>query len=255
MNIETAQVSLIGDRQNNQDRATIIVGDTQILLVVADGMGGHAEGEAAAQTAVDTLTKAYKDANKPITDAAQFLFKGIETAHRAVVRLGASAPLDDRPRTTITVCLMDEGEATWAHVGDSRIYLLRAGTVATRTRDHSAVEALYREGRISAEEMLTHPMRNFVDQCLGGEPETPEIEIAEAAELRPADVLLLCSDGFWAPLNETHMAHALCTEPDVEETLENLAIEATQLSKPHSDNVTAVALRWLGPDEDEPPRF
>jgi serine/threonine protein phosphatase PrpC len=255
LNIETAQVSLIGDRQNNQDRETIIVGDTQILLVVADGMGGHAEGAAAAQTAVDTLTKSYKAARKPITDAGEFLFKGIEAAHRAVVRLGASVALDERPRTTVTACLMEEGQATWAHVGDSRIYLLRAGAVEIRTRDHSAVEALYREGRISADEMLTHPMRNFVDQCLGGEPETPEIEVAEPAELRPADVMLLCSDGFWAPLNETHVAQALCTEPDVEETLERLSIEATQASSPHSDNVTAVALRWLGPDEDEPPRF
>ena len=89
--------------------------------------------------------------------------------------LGARLPLELRPRATCAVCLVQQSSAYWAHVGDSRVYHLRAGRVRERTRDHSHVELLVREGVISAGQMQNHPMRNFVESCLGGEAILPEM--------------------------------------------------------------------------------
>ena len=112
-------------------------------------------------------------------------------------------PLELRPRATCAVCLVQQSSAYWAHVGDSRVYHLRAGRVRERTRDHSHVELLVREGVISAGQMQNHPMRNFVESCLGGDPILPEMAISPRRALQPDDVLLVCTDGFWANLDES----------------------------------------------------
>ena len=136
--------------------------------------------------------------------------------------------------------------STWAHVGDSRIYLFRDKKVLTRTRDHSAVELLVQQGLLKDADVHTHPMRNFVEQCLGGEPEMPNISIAEPRQLMAGDVVLLCSDGFWAPLSETHVAEEMTTlNIEIQTNLDLLAAEAEENASPSSDNVTAVALRWM----------
>jgi len=159
--------------------------------------------------------------------------------------LGAALSPELRPRTTITVCLIADNCATWAHVGDSRIYLMRDQKVLIRTRDHSAVELLVQQGLIKDADVHTHPMRNFVEQCLGGEPEMPNMTIAEPRQLMAGDVLLLCSDGFWAPLDEIHVAQEVCSRIELQTMLDVLAAEAEETASPSSDNVTAVALKWM----------
>jgi serine/threonine protein phosphatase PrpC len=245
VNIETAQATRLGNRRENQDRAAILIGDTQVLLVVADGMGGHADGAAAAQTAVDSLSLGFKNL-RGRHSGEQFLNDALKAAHRAVYALGAKLPLTKRPRTTLTVCLITDGEAQWAHVGDSRVYWLHNNAVAARTRDHSAVEALYQAGEISREEMATHPLRNYVEECLGGEPALPKFTIGEAVTLSDGDVMLLCSDGLWGALRESEIPGLFQTEDELDVTLENLARRAESASTPASDNITAAALRWLG---------
>ncbi|MGE5624871.1 MAG: PP2C family protein-serine/threonine phosphatase [Bacillota bacterium] len=243
--METAQVSRQGNRSDNQDRASIVVTDTRILLTVADGMGGHIGGDVAAETAIDALVRCFKRQKAGIRDAGDFLRESIVEAHEAVVMLGAALTPDLRPRTTITVCLIADNAATWAHVGDSRIYLMRDQKVFIRTRDHSAVELLVQQGLLKDADVHTHPMRNFVEQCLGGEPELPMITIADPRVLMPGDVILLCSDGFWAPQNEPHLAQELNSHMELQTTLDVLALEAEEKASPSSDNVTAVALRWI----------
>jgi len=244
LNVETAQSTRQGNRNDNQDRASIVVADTRILLTVADGMGGHIGGDVAAEAAIDAMVRCFKR-QKSIRDAGDFLRESIAEAHEAVVMLGAALSPELRPRTTITVCLIADNCATWAHVGDSRIYLLRDQKVLIRTRDHSAVELLVQQGLIKDADVHTHPMRNFVEQCLGGEPEMPNISVAEPRQLMAGDVLLLCSDGFWAPLDETHVAKELCTPIELQTMLDVLAAEAEEEASPSSDNVTAVALKWM----------
>ena len=147
MNVETAQSTRQGNRNDNQDRASIVVTDTRILLTVADGMGGHIGGDVAAEAAIDAMVRCFKrQRGNSIRDAGDFMRESIAEAHEAVVMLGSALSPELRPRTTITVCLVADNCATWAHVGDSRIYLLRDRKVVTRTRDHSAVELLVQQG-------------------------------------------------------------------------------------------------------------
>jgi len=169
VNIEFAEVSLTGDREDNQDRAAVVTGDGSALLVVMDGMGGHAYGARAAEVGCRTLLELYRAEHKPLFDPLGFLHLALGRAHAAIVALGTKLSMDARPRATCAVCLVQRGEAYWAHVGDSRVYHLRDGEVVTRTRDHSHVEQLLREGSIREEDMQAHPMRNYVECCLGGE--------------------------------------------------------------------------------------
>lgn len=243
MEFQTAETTLIGDRDVNQDRHGVLMSDSEVLLVVSDGMGGHEDGEIAAETAVDTLMTAFKEDRPALDQAPAFLKEVIERGHRAVVRAGLKKPVEQRPRTTMTACIIAEGTALWAHVGDSRVYHLRGTGVFNRTRDHSAVESLYQRGAITEAQMQTHPMRNFVEECLGGETDTPRIDVGDAEALEPGDVLLLCSDGFWSPLDMDIVAERLCEAEDLQDELDALAAEAAAAAKPHSDNVTAVAFR------------
>ncbi len=245
MNIETAQVSRQGNRNENQDRARIVVAETRVLLTVADGMGGHVGGDIAAETAVETLVQLFQGSDATL-DPAEFLRRAIIAAHEAVVALGAGLDPELRPRTTITVCLVFAGMVRWAHVGDSRVYFVRDGRLLMRTRDHSAVEILAQQGLLDDEDLALHPLRNFVDQCLGGDPALPTIDVSEPQPLLAGDVILLCSDGLWAPLTDAHLAGTLGEQLELQASLDTLAMEAELRATPASDNITAAALRWLG---------
>ena len=180
MRIEYAEVSLLGNRTDNQDRVTVAVSEHSALLIVIDGMGGHSDGARAAETAIKLLVESFWHTPQPILDPLGFLHLSLGRAHEEVAKLGTNLPLEMRPRATCAICLVQNGSAFWAHIGDSRIYLLRRGKVFKRTRDHSHVEFLLREGVITPDQALTHPMRNFVECCLGGEPFLPG-DVAEPA--------------------------------------------------------------------------
>ena len=243
MQIETAEVSLIGDRTENQDRALIVSSETTTMLAVVDGMGGHADGAKAAEIACQTIARAFSKTSRPVFDPQGFLHLAIGQAHANLVALGADHPMETRPRATCAVCLVQDNAAHWAHVGDSRIYLLRQSQVGERTRDHSHVELLLREGLITEEEIPDHPMRNFVECCLGGDARLPGMSVTGQKRLKPGDILLACSDGLWSGLEDSDIAASFeQTEPLVT-GLRRLAEHAVQACGPHADNTSAVALR------------
>jgi serine/threonine protein phosphatase PrpC len=247
LRIEYADLSLIGDREDNQDRATVAVNDKAALLVVIDGMGGHSDGSRAADTALKSLLESFHQATLPLFDPIGFMHLSLSRAHDEVALLGLGQSIDARPRATIAICLVQEGASYWAHVGDSRIYWIRRGKVQTRTRDHSHVELLLREGKITEEEVSTHPMRNFVECCLGGDPAIPEMSISGRHVLEPGDVMLLCTDGIWANLRDEDIAAFFRDDPqNLRAWLEALGRRAVQASAPFSDNSTAAVLRWTG---------
>jgi serine/threonine protein phosphatase PrpC len=209
LQIETADVSLIGHREENQDRVAVAAADQAVLLVVIDGMGGHAEGARAAETALSTLLEAFWQTPHPIFDPLGFLHLSL------------------------------------AHVGDSRIYQLRQAQVLERTRDHSHVEVLLREGLITEAEVHGHPMRNYVECCLGGDAALPEMSISTRRKLKSGDVLLLCTDGVWANLRDQDFVRfAQTSGKPLRETLTDLGTQAVEASAPYSDNASAAALRW-----------
>lgn len=247
MQVETAQISLIGDREDNQDRVAIIKSEHAVLLVVLDGMGGHSDGSRAADTALRSLTDAFWKQAHPMFDPLGFLHMALSRAHDEVVQLGSTQSVDSRPRATVALCLVQDGAAFWAHVGDSRVYWLRHFNVAERTRDHSHVELLLREGRITEAEIPTHPMRNFVECCLGGDAAVPEMSVGGRKQLETGDILLLCSDGIWANLKDDDVAGFTRDQPTLSAGLEALGKRAVRVSAPYSDNATAAVLRWSAP--------
>jgi serine/threonine protein phosphatase PrpC len=246
---ELAQVSLIGERDANQDRVATLAVDDSAIIIVVDGMGGHAEGERAAEVAIEMLSERFREyVERPEGEPPAFLRRALSDAHAAVVRLGAKLPLHLKPRATCALCMIHAGHASWAHVGDSRVYFLRGGRVLTRTRDHSHVELLRREGLISERDLSRHPMRNYVELCLGGEPDDPGASVSPARPLAPGDTILVCSDGFWTGLSEDAIGRlGKDGESPLATELEQLAASAVKACSPHSDNTSAAAVRRLAP--------
>ncbi len=248
--METVEISLIGDRDDNQDRGAIAKSGEAILLVVVDGMGGHAQGELAAQTAVDTIVREFEEQSFPMENGSEFLGRCISKAHAAVFDLGESMQAEDRPRATCALCLIQQDSALWAHVGDSRVYHLREGRVLARTRDHSHVEVLLQDGLITEEEILSHPLRNFVECCLGGDSALPEVGMSVPAVLENGDIILACSDGLWGGASDEEIAAFY--QPDegsLAACLEALSYAAIDACAPWSDNTTVAVLR-VGPNGD-----
>ncbi len=251
MQIEYAKVSALGDRKDNQDRAAVVVADEAAMMLVFDGMGGHSDGARAAETGLKVVQDLFMESTLPVLDPQGFLYMALSRAHDAVVGLGQDLAVDFRPRATCAICLVQEGGAFWAHIGDSRIYQVRDGRVLKRSRDHSHVEVLIQEGAITEEEANDHPMRNFVECCIGGDSPVPDMSITNCIKLAPDDVLLACSDGLWSGLKDEDMAEIGASgdnndENELIENLKGLSIKALSVNSPYSDNTTGTALRWLG---------
>jgi serine/threonine protein phosphatase PrpC len=248
MKIDTATLSLMGNRKENQDRVACVAADESLLLAVVDGMGGHSQGANAAQLTVDTLQSRFAAARKPLLDPQGFLLMALSDAHDEMVRLGASLPLEQRPRATCAACIVQDDGSHWAHVGDSRIYQLRNGAVIERTRDHSHVELLLREGLIEEEQISNHPMRNLVEVCLGGDLRLPEVCVTEQRRLQPGDALIVCTDGLWSGVTDEQIA-TLATDKalSLAAALEELGRAAVKANAPHSDNTSACGARCRDP--------
>ena len=140
--------------------------------------------------------------------------------------------------------MVQETGSWWAHIGDSRIYLLRDGEVMSRSRDHSHVELLLREGLIVEEEIKDHPMRNFVECCLGGDVPLPGMSITGRKRLSPGDVVMVCTDGLWSGLDEDEIGPGLSAD-SLESGLQSLGEAAVAATAPYADNTSGAALRWL----------
>jgi serine/threonine protein phosphatase PrpC len=243
-----AQESRIGARRQNQDRVGCWRTPESLLLAVADGLGGHAHGEVAAELAIEALRAAFeREATPKLADPAAFLFRAIGAGHAAILREADRRGLDDTPRTVLVACVVQDGRASWTHVGDSRLYLLREGRILHRTRDHTVVQQLIDAGRIREEAVATHPERNRLLQCLGGY-QAPRPDATSKAPLTRGDILLLCSDGFWGPLTQRQLLHSLVSRPLAQAVPELVAL-AEHRAGGLCDNVTVLAMHW---EEDAP---
>jgi serine/threonine protein phosphatase PrpC len=247
MKIEYAKVSALGDREDNQDRAAIVVAEDAAIMLVFDGMGGHENGAQAAEIGLRIVQDEFMASDLPLFDPQGFLYMALAHAHDEVVKIGADLAVDFRPRATCAVCLIQENGSWWGHIGDSRIYHMRSGELLTRSRDHSHVEVLIQEGAITEEQALDHPMRNFVECCIGGDAPVPDMSITRKMPLEPGDVLLACSDGLWSGTTDEEMAD-MATSPDnsLAENLKALSVKALTTNAPYSDNTTGTAVQWMG---------
>ena len=237
------QESRVGGRANNEDRTTYCYSRDALLMVVADGMGGHHYGEIAAQIAAQTLADAFQREAKPLlADPFRFLQKSMTNAHHAILDYTTRHHLRDTPRTTCVACVVQDNVAYWAHAGDSRLYLMRDGRVITQTKDHSRIRLLIEEGMISEAQAAFHPDRNKIYSCLGS-PTPPEIEFSRKTPLNHGDILLLCSDGLWGEMSGDMMAVAL-KGSNLLQAVPMILNQAETKGGPHRDNLSVVAVRW-----------
>jgi serine/threonine protein phosphatase PrpC len=242
------QVSRRGGREKNEDRMGYCFTREAGLFALADGMGGHPEGEVAAQIALQTLAAIFqRDAEPVLADPKRYLQDAIMVAHQQLLRYAASKGMSDTPRTTIVACVLQGNTAHWAHCGDSRLYFTRAGRLIARTRDHSYIELQEALGRpaMGAERFN----RNVLFTCLGS-PGKPMIDSHGPLLLEPGDRMLLCSDGLWGTVGDPQIADHLSRRP-IADAVPELVELALRNGGVRCDNVTALAVEWEGSGEPD----
>ena len=242
------QDSRQGDRSGNEDRIGYSYSKDVLLMVAADGMGGHQQGEVAAGIAVTEITRLFQqEARNRLRRPSDFLVSMINSAHRAIVSHAVAENLLESPRTTCVVCIVQGASAWWAHSGDSRLYVLRGGRLVASTQDHSVVQRMVDSGVITAEAAATHPERNKIFSCLGGVV-PPVIAVGSEFALQTGDTILLSTDGFWSQIPAALIANLL-RKQDIVGLLPGLLTEAHKRAKGESDNLSIVAMTWEAQDD------
>ncbi|HLT25823.1 MAG TPA: PP2C family serine/threonine-protein phosphatase [Zeimonas sp.] len=243
MRFSIYQDTLCGARTTNQDRMGYCFTRESLLMLVADGMGGHLHGEVAAHLALQAAAACFQaDARPLLDDPPAFLDRALRHAHHEILRYQALHDLPEAPRTTIVACVVQQGRAWWAHAGDSRLYWVRDARLVARTRDHSKVQNLIDLGQIDEAEAEAHPERNKVLNCLGS-PFEPTVDLGGDVVLRPGDTLMLCTDGVWSALTEPVLVEHLSAEP-VLAAVPRLVRTAVDRAGAMADNATALAMTW-----------
>ena len=211
MRIEAGTGQHIGDRSEQQDRLILIPSKSEpgvMLAIVADGMGGHTGGAMAAQQVVSTAQQIFESFSTR-EDTPRKLLTSIVNESHLIITL-SSYTSEQEPHSTVVAMLLQKDRADWVHVGDSRLYHFRGQPLIGRTTDHSYVEQLYREGKITADERETHPNKNILVHCLGS-ANAPLIDFGGTDKLEPNDAFLLCSDGLWAYFSDIELGAILAS--------------------------------------------
>jgi serine/threonine protein phosphatase PrpC len=251
MKFSVFQISRKGGREKNEDRMGYCYTNSSGLFLLADGMGGHPQGEVAAQLALQTISALYqKEARPELRDVKEFFTIAVMAAHRQILRHAATGGLHDTPRTTLVAAIVQAGVAHWVHCGDSRLYFVRDGELLTRTRDHSYLEQ--QQGMVNPPPLPAGINRNVLYTCLGS-PSKPIFDIAGPVSLQQGDRMLLCSDGLWGSLPDADIVFHLGQKP-VTEAAPDLTELALLKAGASSDNVTLVAMEWETPDVFESTR-
>lgn len=246
MRFSVFQVSRQGGRKRNEDRMGYSYTSDSVLLMLADGMGGHPDGEVAAALTMETVAGLFQAMAQPqLDDVADFLTQALLAAHDQLLHYAAERDMSDTPRTTLVMAVIQSGQVRWTHCGDSRLYLVRAHQLLARTQDHSLIEHHRRHPHAHANAQMSEADRNVLFTCLGS-PTRPVFSVTEPLVLQPADTLMLCSDGLWASLPEQDIVAELSLKP-VEKAVPDLVDRALQQAGDRSDNVTCLALTWLTP--------
>ena len=243
-----ARTDIGHQRAENQDsyRAGKLPGDI-VWAAVCDGMGGAKGGRLASSMAASGLEEAFTAGLPAVTspaDAGEFLRAAIQYVNRAIYQKAQTTPAAHGMGTTVVCAVACPDAAVYAHVGDSRAYLMHSGALFQLTKDHSMVQELVEQGRITEEEAYTHPQKNLITRALGV-ADCVEADCCQVA-LAQGDVLLLCTDGLTNYVSAEEIARILAQTPfyRAADALIDMALEAGGL-----DNVTAL-LVGVEPEEE-----
>ncbi len=247
--IELANLTDVGcERTDNEDNYCYAEPDSDEelikrgrLAVIADGMGGQEGGQIASRLAVDTVREVFLYGDE--SDPAAALVNAYQSAHSAIQNFAHEHPELLGMGTTCTAAVVRDGQLTYGHVGDSRLYLLRDGKITRVTRDQSYVQQMVESGVISAEEAKTHPSRNILTSALGSES-TVQADFAESPiPLQSSDILLLCTDGLHGLVSDEEML-AVSSQNSPREACKKLVDMAKQ--RGGYDNITVQIVRIEG---------
>ena len=240
----------IGARSEQQDSFGFsdpddrsFVAHAGVAAVVADGMGGLANGGAASSTAVHAFLKAYesKDPAEPIPDA---LLRSINSANHAVMTLWRKSGAKDNLGTTLAAVVLHEDWLYWVSAGDSRVYFYQGGRLTRLTTDHvyaADLDEQVGKGRITREQAITHPEREALTSYLGLETLPRVDRSVRAFPVKPGDNVVICSDGLYRALSDEEIAGSL--EKDARRTCETLVERAVAKHIARQDNITVIALK------------
>jgi PPM family protein phosphatase len=244
LSLDSGSLSEKGLREENQDRMSAFWTPLGMVYILADGMGGHHGGAEAARRVVEGYQVHLGLFRGPM-ETVDILQAATRLTNSDILHVGRSgdAACAGMGSTVVLAMLrtIESGvELLVGHIGDSRAYLLRDGSLRQLTHDHSVVQRMVDEGLISAEEGRTHRSLNVLSRALGKQPDV-ELEIGALLLLRPDDVVLLCTDGLWGSLTDAQLLHELSIDRPAlhaAETLVQLALEAGS-----EDNITVQILR------------
>ena len=241
MQFSVYQVSRKGGREKNEDRMGYCYTRDAGLFALADGMGGHPEGEVASQLALQTLSAMFQREARPrLAEPLKFLHDAIIAGHHQLLRYATERALMDTPRTTIVACLIQGNAAYWAHCGDSRLYLVRGDKLVARTRDHSYSEL--QETLSQVVPMGDRVNRNVLFTCLGS-PGKPVVDTAGPLLVHPGDRVMLCSDGLWGSISDPIITDIVAKQA-ISDAVPELVERALRTAGEKSDNVTVLAVEW-----------
>ncbi len=250
MRFSVYQISRKGGREKNEDRMGYCYTRESGLFALADGMGGHPEGEVASQLALQTVAALYqRDARPSLANPLQFLQDAITAGHQQLLRYAAEQGLIDTPRTTLVACVMQGNTAYWAHCGDSRLYLIRDGKLVVRTRDHSYAEM--QDSLTASVPLIERYNRNVLFTCLGS-PSRPVVDTAGPILMQEGDRIMLCSDGLWGTVDDDNITEHLASRT-LSDAVPELVEEALRNGGVKCDNVTVLAVEWESAANDDPP--
>lgn len=243
--LQFAAVSDTGKVRNNNEDSYLLDPELE-LAMVADGMGGHRSGEIASSLAVKVTRDKYdsmkRTGMKPAPYNEKFSLESnqlgfaVQLANAVIYEAGNSGAENKGMGTTLSAALLNKTRLCIAHIGDSRIYLLRGGAMQQLTEDHSLVMDHVRKGLLTREQAETSPLANILTRALGAQ-KTPAIDLIET-ELADGDRLLLCTDGLFKAVKEAELQETLKIQPDDRKACETLLAAANANGGP--DNVTVV---------------
>jgi len=248
MRFSVYQVSRKGGREKNEDRMGYCYTRDAGLFALADGMGGHPEGEVASQLALQTLAAMFQRDCKPtLADPLRFLHESIIAGHHQLLRYATQKALIDTPRTTVVACLLQGNAAYWAHCGDSRLYLVRGEKLIARTRDHSYSELQQTMSQVVP--MNDRFNRNVLFTCLGS-PGKPVVDTVGPLLMQSGDRLLLCSDGLWGTVDDNVITEQLARR-DISDAVPELVEQVLRNGGAKSDNVSVLAVEWEAAEDSD----
>jgi serine/threonine protein phosphatase PrpC len=248
MRFSVYQVSRKGGREKNEDRMGYCYTRDSGLFALADGMGGHPEGEVASQLALQTLAAMFQREAKPsLKDPLRFLHDAVIAGHHQLLRYATERSLMDTPRTTLVACVLQGNGAYWAHCGDSRLYLVRGDKLIARTRDHSYSEL--QETLSQVVPIGERFNRNVLFTCLGS-PGKPMVDTAGPLLMQAGDRVMLCSDGLWGSVSDAQIVEQLARN-SISDAVPELVETALRLGGPKSDNVTVLAVEWESAEDGD----